>query len=382
MNMENKRLKLGIIFNFSSQWMGGIIYIINFIKTLNFLDDKEKPEIYIFYRPDLSKFLEGLNYPYLNPIEWKFISVIKGNIKSLFIRKNVFIEEILNQYSLDVIFPMHDFPTRSKTKVKLVSWWADLQHKHYPEFFSKQQILARNIRTKLILRNCDDLVVSSQDVLNDFSRFYKLRKDMKIHVFHFVSVIDNLENVKIEEIKVKYKLPEKYFLVSNQFHKHKNHKVVLESLARLKSMDLIIHMAFTGKLPGDTNSPYLSELRKIIKSYNLEDQVTFLGVIPRNDQLQIMKYSQAVIQPSLFEGWSTVIEDAKSMQVPIIASNLNVNIEQLGKDGVFFSPQNQEELASILANFPERNMNDVFYKEYNERIKEAARTLIKILSNK
>jgi glycosyltransferase involved in cell wall biosynthesis len=380
--MENKRLKLGILFNFSSQWMGGIIYIVNFIKTLNFLDDKEKPEIYIFYRPDLNKFIEGLNYPYLNPIEWKFISVIKGNIKSFFLQKNVFIDGIINQYSLDVIFPMHDFPTRSRTKVKLVSWWADLQHKHYPEFFSKQQILARNLRVTRILRNCDDLVVSSQDVLDDFSRFYKVRKDLNIHIFHFVSVIDNLENIKIEEINVKYKLPDKYFLVSNQFHKHKNHKVVLESLVSLKAHGLKIHMAFTGKLPGDAHSPYLSELRRIIKNNNLEDQVTFLGVIPRNDQLQIMRYSQAVIQPSLFEGWSTVIEDAKSLQVPVIASNLNVNIEQLGKDGIFFNPQNQEELASILAKYPERNLNDVFYNDYNERVKEAAKTLIKILTKK
>ena len=53
MEKNNKRLKLGILFNFSSKWMGGIIYIINVVKTLNFLDDDEKPEIFLYYTPEL-----------------------------------------------------------------------------------------------------------------------------------------------------------------------------------------------------------------------------------------------------------------------------------------------------------------------------------------
>jgi glycosyltransferase involved in cell wall biosynthesis len=358
--------------------MGGVIYIINVVKTLNFLDDDDKPEIFLFYRPELSKFLGDFNYPYLKPIEWSFPSIVKGNIMSLLFRKNVFIEEILSNYSLDAIFPMHDFPVRSKTKVKLVSWWADLQHKHYPEFFSKMQILGRNIRTKLILLNCDDLVVSSQDVLDDFARFFTLREGLNIHIFHFVSVIDNPEDVKIDDLKAKYNLPNKYFLVSNQFHKHKNHKVLLLSLARLKAMGIRKHIAFTGKLPSAPDSPYLSELHKIIDDNKLQDQVTMLGVISRSDQLQIMRYSQAVLQPSLFEGWSTVIEDAKSLQVPVVASSLKVNIEQLGKDGVYFDPHNADELASILMNYPERNLSDAFYADYTERIRDAAKDLMNI----
>jgi hypothetical protein len=135
--MKDKRLRLGILFNFSSQWMGGIIYIINAVKTLNFLDDEEKPEVFLFHRPDLVKFIDDFKYPYLQPIEWTFPSIVTGNIKSLFMGKNIFVDDILGNYSLDAIFPIHDFPVRSRTNVKLVSWWADLQHKHYPEFFSK-----------------------------------------------------------------------------------------------------------------------------------------------------------------------------------------------------------------------------------------------------
>lgn len=378
---NKKRFKLGILFYFSSQWMGGIIYILNVIKILDFLSDEDKPEILLFYRPGLKKFVDEINYPYLTAIEWSFPSLIKGNVKSLLLRKNVFIDGILKNYSLDAVFPMHDFPVRTKTNVKLVSWWADHQHKHYPEFFSKVQVISRDIRTKLIIRNCDDLVVSSQDVLDDFNRFFKMRKGLKVHIFHFVSVIDKLDNISFADLKVKYKLPEKYFMISNQFHKHKNHKVLLLALAKMKAMGIRLHFAFTGKFPSATDSPYLAELHKIIEDNKLQDQVTMLGLISRSDQLEIMKHSQAVIQPSLFEGWSTVIEDAISLQVPVIASNLKVNIEQLGKDGVYFDPHNPDELMAILKNYPERNMNDIFYEEYNLRMKRASKELLTIFNH-
>jgi glycosyltransferase involved in cell wall biosynthesis len=373
-----KRLKLAIIFNFSPTWMGGVIYILNIIKILDFLDDKDKPQIFLFYKPDLSKFLVDLQYPYMNLIKWDFPSITQGYLKSWLLMKNIFIEEMINNYSVDTIYPFYDFPVRTVTKVKLVSWCTDIQYKYYPEFFSRMQIIGRNTRLKRLLHYNNDLVLSSNAVYDDLCRFFKLRRELNIHIFHFVSVIDNIGAIQIGALRTKYNLPDKYFIVSNQFHKHKNHKVILQALVKLKEMGVKKYLAITGKFPSATESPYLSELHRIIDEHDLHDQICMLGVIQRCDQLVIMRHSQAVIQPSLFEGWSTVIEDAKSLQVPVIASNLSVNIEQLGNEGRYFEPHNQNELAIILLNYPERNLNDIFYEEYSKRVKTAANTLIKI----
>ena len=378
--MNKKRIKLGIIFNFRSGWMGGIIYILNVIKMLDFLDDDDKPEVILFYRSDLRKFIDEIKYPYFRAIEWSFPSIEKGYLKSWLTHKNVFIDKILQRFDLDGLYPLHDYPVRIRSNVKLVSWYADLQHEYYPEFFSKRKILERTARIKFILRNSDDLVVSSQAVADDFKKFFRIRDHLRIHIFHFVSVISNLSELNIDDLRIKYKLPSNYFMISNQFHKHKNHKVLLNALTILKEKGAILNFAFTGRFPAEPNSPYLKELHDIINSNKLQDQINFLGIIPRADQLLLMKHSQAVIQPSLFEGWSTVIEDAISLQTPVIASNLAVNIEQLGKDGIYFNPHNPAELASILINYPQRNMNDVFYEEYTLRIKGAARGFIKIFS--
>jgi glycosyltransferase involved in cell wall biosynthesis len=376
---EKVRLKIGIIFNFDPVWMGGIIYIQNLIRILNWLDDDEMPEVTVFYRSDLKKYLDTIEYPYLKPIEWTFPAAIKGYLHSLLKGKNLFIDKILNEHDyLDGIFPVQDAPIRSNSKLKVISWVADLQHKYYPGFFSVRTRFGRNLRIRLRLRNLDDLVVSSEAVANDFKKFYKPRISFNLHVFHFSSVIDDFSHLDFGEIRSKFNLPKEYFMVSNQFHNHKNHEVILKALTRLKQTGTSVHIAMTGRFREASFSPYMQKLHRIIDENDLSGNISLLGLIPRDEQLLLMKHSKAIIQPSLFEGWSTVIEDAISLQIPVVASSLPVNFEQLGETGTFFEPHDDKKLAKILASFPERNMNGNIYEPYDVRVRKAAETFINI----
>jgi len=55
-----------------------------------------------------------------------------------------------------------------------------------------------------------------------------------------------------------------------------------------------------------------------------------------------------VIQPSLFEGWSTVIEDARALGRPVIASDIPVHREQLGDTARYFIPRDPASLAEAV----------------------------------
>ena len=360
--------------------MGGVVYVLNVIKVLNFLEDGEKPVVFVFYNPNLQRFVDEIDYPYLQKISWPYPSVYKQFLQSLLTRKNTFVHNIITQYKLDTVFPLHDFPVRSALDCKLISWYADLQHLHYPHFFSAAKRFERYLRVQFILKNSDHLVVSSNAVKADFHRFFEIPKGLHIEIYHFVSIIDHFPQHSKAEMTSKYNLPENYFIICNQFHKHKNHKVALEAMAHLKKKGVQIHLVLTGKLPEDDKSAYLEELRKIISENKLEDQIVFLGLLPRDAQLSIMNHATAVIQPSLFEGWSTVIEDAIALQKPVVSSNLAVNVEQLNDKGYYFSPLDFEELASVLTH---TNFNDIplpIYESYESRVKRAAKTLHKILT--
>ncbi|MDI1318537.1 glycosyltransferase family 1 protein [Flavobacterium sp.] len=376
--MEEQKFRLGIMFNFNPKWTGGMIYILNIIKTLNFLDEKDKPVIVIIYNPNLQKYVAEIDYPYLELVEHSFSSIYKGYIDSILKNKNIFVHDLVINHKLDAIFPMHDYPVKSKLDAKLVSWYADLQHMHYPQFFTKRKIVERNARIKLILKNSKDLVVSSQAVKDDFIKFFKIPKGLNIHIYHFVSIIEGITDMTFDEIRAKYELPEHYYMISNQFHKHKNHKVVFEAVAELKKKGIEVSIGITGRFPDEPDSPYMQELHDIINENDLKKSIKFLGLIPRGDQFLLMKYSKAILQPSLFEGWSTVIEDARSLQVPVIAANLNVNIEQLEEKGTYFEPHNVAQLVSILENYPNRDYTKQLYDSYENRMKAAAYELLTV----
>lgn len=375
--MKN-RFKLGLLFNFNPKWTGGIIYLLNAIRILNFLEDKDKPEVLVFYNPILKKYVDEIDYPYLKLVPHNFPSIYKGYIDSFLNNKNTFVHDLVVDNKLDAIFPMHDYPVKSKLDAKLVSWYADLQHLYYPQFFTKKKRIERNARIKFILKNSKDLVVSSQAVKDDFLKFFKVSKNLKIHIYHFVSIIEGLPEMTFDEIRTKYNLPEHFYMISNQFHKHKNHKVVFEAVAELKKKNIEVCVGITGRFPDQPDSPYMQELHDIINKNDLNKSIVFLGLIPRGDQLLLMKYCKAIIQPSLFEGWSTVIEDAKSLQVPVIAANLNVNIEQLQDIGTYFEPHNVAQLVSILEKYPDRDYTKQFYDLYEDRMAAAAYELISV----
>lgn len=376
--MEKQKFRLGITFNFNPKWTGGMIYILNIIKTLNFLDNEDKPTIIVLYNPNLKKYIQEIAYPYLELVPHNFSSIYKGYVESILKNKNTFVHDLVINHKLDAIFPMHDYPVKSKLNAKLVSWYADLQHMYYPQFFTKRKRIERNARIKLILKNSKDLVVSSKAVKDDFFKFFKVPKGLNIHIYHFVSFIEGLPDMTFDEIRAKYDLPEHYYMISNQFHKHKNHKVVFEAVAELKKKGIEVSIGITGRFPEEPDSPYMQELHDIINKNDLKKSIKFLGLIPRGDQFLLMKYSKAILQPSLFEGWSTVIEDAKSLQVPVIAANLNVNIEQLEEKGTYFEPHNVNQLVSILETYPNRDYSKQLYDSYENRMKAAAYELLSV----
>ena len=62
-----------------------------------------------------------------------------------------------------------------------------------------------------------------------------------------------------------------------------------------------------------------------------------------------MRRCLAVIQPSLFEGWSTVVEDARVFGKSIILSDIPVHLEQNPPHSIFFERHSSQSLATVLS---------------------------------
>jgi len=73
-----------------------------------------------------------------------------------------------------------------------------------------------------------------------------------------------------------------------------------------------------------------------------------LGLVPYDDLSSLMHHALAVINPSLFEGWSTTVEEAKSQGKTVLLSDIPVHREQVPKRGHYFRPDAPEELAEAM----------------------------------
>jgi glycosyltransferase involved in cell wall biosynthesis len=153
---------------------------------------------------------------------------------------------------------------------------------------------------------------------------------------------------------------------------------VLEAIALLKNEGLDFQVVFTGSQSDPRNKEYFDTLSNFIKANGIEKYIKFLGFIERSEQLSLIANARAVIQPSLFEGWSTVVEDSKAVNQYIILSNINVHREQISENVSFFDPHSPEELANAIR---ETVLHTPHKKnvDYQASVKAFSRNVLRVL---
>ena len=374
----NKK-KIALIYSYSESWIGGTYYILNFIQALKKVENKLKPEIYLFCQTEeeFRKVLKETNYPFLHFQKKQQLTRLGRfvNRGSRFLLKRNFFT-IPNLGKLDMLFPVPLYQ-RLPSHLKYIFWIPDFQEHYLPEFFSEREIKARKRNHKYIAKNAHILVVSSQSAKQDFQKFYPKSK-AKIVVLPFAVTHPQLDEFSFETIKQKYGISEDYFFITNQFWAHKNHKVVLQALKTLAEKDIKPYVVMTGSPSDYRNKDNFDNILNYIKSNNLTHQVNILGFIPRQEQLLLLKNCKAVIQPSLFEGWSTVVEDAKVYNKFVIASELDVHKEQLKQNVVFFDPKNEKQLAGILEHY-EKHQPKIKTRNYQDNIRAYGQNILNLI---
>ncbi|MDI5895581.1 glycosyltransferase [Flavobacterium algoritolerans] len=352
------------------------------IRSLNYLPKTEQIQLHILAsdKQVFEELKKVTGYP-----KMKFVShAIHYNKMETFINRVSFRimkkKLISKKIELEWLFPLFDVPNHLKHINDLVFWIPDLQEKFLPNFFSKEDVKMRHERYLNMIQLNHKIVFSSQSALNDFDTFYPDSKNEK-KVLQFAVVHPDLMKADIKVVKEKYRITGDYFFSPNQFWQHKNHISIIEAVKILKDKGVVVKVVFTGKEYDYRNPEYTSNLKQKVIDYKLENEILFLGFIDRIDQLVLMKNAQAVIQPSLFEGWSTVVEDAKALNQTLIVSNIAVHQEQLGDKGYFFSPNNYNELVQKMVEVINNPICKLKYDlSYIENIKQFALKL-KMLTN-
>ena len=96
------------------------------------------------------------------------------------------------------------------------------------------------------------------------------------------------------------------------------------------------------------NPLYIEEVKTFIYNNKLDDNIKLMGLIDYDDVLYFMRYSIAVINPSFFEGWSSTVEECKSIGKNMLLSDIPIHREQNPENSLYFDPYNVDNTAEAL----------------------------------
>lgn len=265
------------------------------------------------------------------------------------------LNKVLNTIKPDIIIPACEkFPYPN------VGYLYDCQYKYYPNFFSKEDIKMLDFYFQNMIDSKSAIIVNSNNTKHDLIKFYNA-KDENIFNLPFCPILNKSYLQKLEyNILEKFNLPERYFIISNQFWMHKSHITAFKAIKILKNKGYNdICLVCTGPVEEPRNPKYINELKSKLKEWQLEDNIKFLGFIDKREQIELLKNAISVIQTTLFEGGpgGGSIYDAVSLGQRGILSDISINLELKNEANLkYFKSKNAADLSQKM----EEDLNTPF----------------------
>jgi len=345
-------IRVGFALPEDERWAGGVNYLRNLLFAVTALggDRRIQPVLFAGDQVDdnlLSRF-DGLAHiertPLLNrhsPVRFmrRALARLTGH--------DLMLCRLLVQHRIAVA--SHCNLAEGGLPFRTINWIPDFQHRHLPSFFPATELTRRDRKYGRWLRDSDLMVFSSEDARRDALRLAPER-EASLRVLHFVSQA-NRRIYGLDDCQMlcdRYRLPEKFFYLPNQFWAHKNHRVVIEAVGRLKQQGCDVHVVCTGLTADLKNSGYVAGLAARIEELGVSDRFHVLGMINYDDVMTLFRHCVAVLNPSRFEGWSSTVEEAKSIGKAIILSGIAVHREPAPPQGRYFDPDDHDQLAVLL----------------------------------
>ena len=366
-------IRVGFINIFAvREWLGGLNYLRNLLLAVCALENRRIEPVFITgHGTDAAIASEFSFLPLVHtsaldrhrPL-WLLRKLLTRSVRSDWV-----LQRLLHEHNIDIL--SHSGDLGRAARMPSIAWIPDLQHRHLTQFFSDEEHSSRERNIARALEANVRVIVSSETAAAHLRGEAGFDKD-RIRVLRFVSgLLHGGALPAREDLRARYQIDGPYLLLPNQFWAHKNHAVVIEALGQLKNAARPVTILATGLMSDPRQPGHVAELTSKVSRDGLTSMFRPLGVVPYPDMLGLLRDAVAVINPSLFEGWSTSVEEAKSMGKTVLLSNIAVHVEQAPERGIYFNPQDPGEVADAI----DKTWSDFDESADRAAMAEAARQL-------
>jgi glycosyltransferase involved in cell wall biosynthesis len=343
-------IRVGFVLTFrNNEWLGGISYFRNLFAAIRAQSDRQIEPVIITRTDTGAETLDGFGASEIlrtKLVETGTIWWSARRASQLYLARDVLFERLLARNNIRLL--SHSGHLGRRCPIPTLTWIPDFQEHTLAEFFSPAERMARARGLQEACAHASAILLSSNAARGDLSKIEPACAG-KSRVLQFVSSVpEPAALLSRDELCRRYEIPGPFFLLPNQFWAHKNHMVVIEALARLRHAGRRVLVLATGS-PHDHRQPHhFAAVLDRARELDVESEFRVLGLVPYLDLMSLMNESIAVINPSLFEGWSTTVEEAKSMGKLAILSDIPVHREQAPERAIYFEPKDSDGLAQAL----------------------------------
>jgi glycosyltransferase involved in cell wall biosynthesis len=231
----------------------------------------------------------------------------------------------------------------------------DLQHLAYPQFFTEEQRLNRDVQIRLTRQRATRVVCVSEFV----------RQSLVTYLPSLASRTKVIPHGLLHEwhapIRTGPPLPGlesgAYLLYPANFWPHKNHRTLIEALHLLRQSNpsSTLKLVCTG-----APNAAMADLQVLADQRLGPGTVTFAGHVSEAVFQSLLGHCAALVYPSLYEGFGMPTLEAMAASKPVICSRILPLQEIAANAPCYFDPANPEAIAqSITAVFDDPRTTQV-----------------------
>lgn len=219
-------------------------------------------------------------------------------------------------------------PYRLRKGQHLVSSLFDMVPERHPEHFSLSGLRSPHANKSAWLL-ASDLIISISEASLDDLVFFHPELRTPVQVIHLATALDGILPEPVEGLKDR-----RFWLMVGKRHAYKNGMTLMRAVAMLhrgcRPRRDLPQLVFAG------GGPFRPEEQRCIAAHGLQHAVRQL---PASDSVLawLYRHAEAVLVPSLAEGFSLPLIEAMACDTPVVASDLEVHRE-VGRGFTTFLP--------------------------------------------
>lgn len=220
----------------------------------------------------------------------------------------------------------------------------DLIFIHTPQYYHWIDRQIYNFKFQRACRCADRVIAVSEYTKQEIMHYYHTPESKIDVVYQGCDPVfsQKIEEGKLQEVKARYQLPDKFVLYVGSIEERKNLMLVAKAMAKLNGR-AAIHVVAVGR-----RTAYVDKIQDFLKAQGIEHLFHFYHQVPYADLPSFYKWASTFAYPSRIEGFGIPLLEAISSGVPAIGCTGSCLEEAGGPNSIYVNPNDVQGMADAI----------------------------------